>query len=149
MDRVTLRAALSSRVEAFRLDGCGEDIYIKRLSALDRARIVDKHNALGKAGESDHPLETITVETQCYIVARGLVDEKGNRLYRDDELQAIAEEIPAKTLDELSNKILTVSGMIGDVVDAAKNSNPIRNGSSNSGSPPGSDGGMPTPSSIN
>lgn len=147
MDRIEFRTALASRIEKFRLDECGLDVFVKKLSALDRARIVDRHRALEKAEDSGHQLETVTKETQCYIVARGLVDEKGGRLYKDDELQAVAEEIPATELDALSRKILSISGM--GSTEPVPNSNPTRNEPSSSGSPLDSGGGIPTPSLIN
>jgi len=131
MDRVELRNKLSGRIEKFRLDEYETDVYVRPLSALDRARIVDKYRALNKAEESDSAFETMTIETQCYVVSRGLVDEGGKRLYLDDEAPKIAEEFPCKALDALSKKILALSGMDGGQVDAEKNSQPVPNEDSN------------------
>jgi hypothetical protein len=148
MDRVELRKAFSSRIEKFRLEECDQEVHLKKLSALDRARIVDKHAALTKASDTVNPFETITIETQCYIVSRGLVDQNGTRLYGDDDLRAIAEEIPATALDACSKRILAISGMGGEESSAPKNSNPTPNEDSKCDSPQGSDGGTLMPSSA-
>jgi hypothetical protein len=114
MDRIELRAKFASRVEAFPLEEFDLNLFIKPLSALDRARIVDGYKKLKADDGSDAPMEVMTVQSQCYIVSRGLVDEKGNPCYGPDELEKIAEEIPGKALDKISNKILSVSGMLND-----------------------------------
>jgi len=139
MDRLELRTKFASRIERIRLeDFDGMELNIRPLSALERAKIVDKHKKLSK--DSEIALETLTIETQCFIVARGLVDEKGARIYKDDEAAAIAAEIPCKALDEISAKILEISGMSAKASEALKNSNPTPNGDSSDGSQPASEG---------
>ena len=140
MDRLELRTKFAGRIEQFRLDDFEMDLYLRPLSALERAKIVDKHKKLEKTNkDSDTALETLTIETQCFIVARGLVDEKGGRIYKDDEADAIAAEIPCKALDRISAKILEISGMTARP-DAIKNSDPTPNGDSSGDSRPASEG---------
>lgn len=112
MDRLELRTKFAGKIEAFFLEEFGIDVYLRSLSALERARIVDKYRKLDKGKDGDAAtFEEMTIEAQCYIVSRGLVDEKGVRVYKDDEAEAIAEEIPCKALDAISKRILFISGM--------------------------------------
>ena len=141
MDRLQLRTKFASRVEEFRLDDFDLTVHLRPLSAMERAKIVDKHKKFERLNkESDTALETLTIESQCFIVARGLVDEKGSRIYKDDEADAIAAEIPCKALDRISSKILEISGMTAKEAETLKNSDPTPNGDSSSGSQPGSGG---------
>lgn len=124
MDRLELRAKFASRIEPFRLESFGLDVNLRGLSALERAKLVDKYRVLDKQKDTDNALETLTVETQCFIVSRGLVDEKGSRIYSDDEAPKIAEEFPCKAIDEIAKQILAISGMSGTQAEEIKNSQP-------------------------
>ena len=125
MDRLELRTRFAGRIEKFRLDEFDMDVWLRGLSALDRARVVDKYRVLDKVKDSDNALETLTVETQCYIVSRGLVDEKGSRIYSESDVPQIADEMPCKALDAIAKRILEISGMSAVTVDdQIKNSNP-------------------------
>lgn len=149
MDRLTFRTKLSSRIEKFRLEDFDMEVWLKPLSALDRARVMDTYGRLSKDQESDNQMERMTSEAQAYIVAQGLVDENGTRIYRDDEIKEVGAEIPGVALDKLSSRILEISGFNATVGDAKNASSPIPSGNSSSGSPGPSDGGTPTNSLIN
>jgi len=145
MDRLELRTKFASRIETVRLEDFDNmELNIRPLSALERAKIVDKHKKLSK--DSEIALETLTIETQCFIVARGLVDEKGARIYKDDEADAIAAEIPCKALDQISAKILELSGMAAKAPETLKNSDPTPSGDSSGGWQPDSEGRTSKPS---
>ena len=122
MDRLQLRTKLSSRIEPFRLEEFDLDVHLRRLSALARARLGDAYKLLQESKASS--AENAVVEIQCRVVAQGLVDEHGARIYQDAELAAIAEEFPATALDQLSSKILAISGLGVSTEELAKNSQP-------------------------
>jgi hypothetical protein len=123
MDRVELRAKFAGRIEPFRLDEFDLDVHIKRLSALARAKLGDRYKSL-TSGEDAKAAENAVIEVQCRVVAEGLVDEHGTRIYRDDELSAIADEFPATALDQLSARILAISGLGISPEITVKNLNP-------------------------
>jgi hypothetical protein len=130
MDRLELRSKFSSRVEQFRLEKYQLDLCLKPLSALDRAKIIDGYQTLGK--DENATVERMTIESQCFIVSRGLVDENGLRIYQEDELQKIAEEIPCDALDLISKRVLAISGLGKDEEDSRKNSPAVLSADSSS-----------------
>lgn len=130
MDRVELRAKFAGRIEPFRLEEFDLNLHIRRLSALARARLGDKFTLL-QGGDKVSSNETAVIEVQSRIVAEGLVDEHGVRIYRDDEATAIAEEFPGTALDKLSNKILEISGIGASVQEnLVKNSETVQSAAS-------------------
>ena len=131
MDRLQLKTKFAERLEDFELEDYGLKLKLRPLSALERAKIVDKHKKLERTNrDSDNAIENVTIETQCFIVARGLVNETGNRIYQDDEAQQLAEEIPCKALDKISARILEISGMTATAATELKNFSPTPNGDS-------------------
>lgn len=150
MDRLELKTKFAGRIKQFRLEEFDLDLHLHELSALDRAKLVDKYRVLDKTKDAENQLENVTIQTQCFIVSRGLVDAGGKRIYADDEADKIAEEFPCNAIDKISQQILVISGMIAKAQDEAiKNSRPDLNGSSSSDSPHGSGDGTPTGSSVN
>lgn len=142
MDRVELRKKFAGKIQKFRLDEFDLDLNLRGLSGLARAKLGDKFKLLDKV-EADNAAETAVIEVQCRVVAQGLVDESGQRIYRDDEYAAIAEEIPATALDKISKEILRISGLGStEIADAAKNSNPTPSADLLSGSEKPSEGGI-------
>jgi hypothetical protein len=121
---------MASRVEKVQLDEYGVELFIRPLSALERAKIIDKYGTLSKDKENSPSFETITIETQCFVVCRGLVEENGKRLYGDDEAQKLAEEFPCEALDQLSKRIMTLSGMDKKQDNLIKKSNSTPNADS-------------------
>lgn len=143
MDRVELRTKFAGRIEKFRLAEFDVDVYIRRLSGRARAKLGDKHKLLA-TDTGANAFEKGVIEVQCRVVAQGLVNEMGSPIYSEDEIDAIADEFPATALDELSKKILEISGLGKSVEDAIKNSVPTPNGNSNSDLQPVSEGGTLT-----
>lgn len=127
MDRLELRTKFAGKVEKLPLPEFDTEVFVRSLSALDRARVLDKFKVLNKEMEADGALVRMTTEAQCFIVARGLVDQSGNRTYSDEEVAAIGEEIPSKALDAISRKILSLSGIGETAEDPLKNSDPTPN----------------------
>jgi hypothetical protein len=141
MDRVALREKLASRVEKIRLEEYGIELFVRPLSALERARVVDKYGLLSKDKEKPPLMETFTIENQCFIVCRGLVQENGKRVYGDDEAEKLADEFPCLVLDRLSTQILILSGMDKSPDEQIKNWSPTPSEGSSLGSQRSSDGG--------
>lgn len=123
MDRLELRKKFSSRIEKVRLESYDMELHIRPLSALERARTFDRYRELNKGQDAQSMFETMTKEAQCYIASRGLVDDSGAQIYKNDEAEALAEEIPGDALDLIVKDILHISGM-DKSEDAAKNSTP-------------------------
>jgi hypothetical protein len=140
MNRSELRSKFASRIASFRLDEFDLDLHLRHLSAFERAQILEKDEARRNAQKDNNIGQalTLTVQTNSLIVAKGLVDEKGNRVYGDDELEVPGSEIPAKALDAIAIEILRISS---PKVDASKNLNPTPSDSSSSDSQPASAGG--------
>ena len=146
MDRVSLRAKFAGALVDYTLEEFDIPLKLRALSALDRARIVDRFAALQKL-DVDNKVEKQTIQNQCYIVARGLMDDTGNPMYPDDELEKVAAEIPSKALDKISSQILEISG-INAKAEPVKNLPPTsaESESSNSDLQPASVGGTSTDS---
>ena len=111
MDRIEFREKMTKCAKNVRLDEMDKDVHIKKLSALDRAKWIDRYKALNKNDEAENAFEKMTVETQCYLITRCLVDESGARIYTDGEEEKAAEEITGTALDQLSKEILNYSGL--------------------------------------
>jgi hypothetical protein len=144
MNIFEIREKFSCLVEVYRLEEISMDVYLRPLSALDRAKVIDKYRSLDKAKDSENAMESMTINAQCFIVARGLVDEKGNPCCKPEEAAMLAEMFPANALDGLSRKILEMSGIGGaaqTITDQAKNLNPSPIADFSSGSPSPSDAG--------
>jgi hypothetical protein len=130
MDRLELRKLVASRLVTHRLAGFEQDVYLKPLSGLDRARAIDKYKALQKQSEEAGATERMTIEAQAYVIVRSLVDANGTRTYQDDETEAVAQELPCDTMDDLANHILEISGMRTPQEERIKNSVPTPSESS-------------------
>jgi hypothetical protein len=140
MDRLELRTKFASKVEKYELAKYNITLNLRGLSALARAELGDKFTALSKA-EADSPAITGVREIQARVVSQGLVDDSGNRIYQDNELDDIAKEFPADALDEVAKEIMRISGLGADRVEELKKKS---ESSPNSG---GSDE-SPAPSSV-
>ncbi len=148
MDRLELRKAFFGRIVKHRLDQFGVEVNLRALTGLDRAKAQAKSVIVEKSKDAENSLEIITRELVSFVISRGLVDDSGNRLYGDEEVDRIGEEIPGTAMDEIFAEILSISKLNrADVEAAAKNSKPTLNESSKCDSPGSSDGGMSTSSS--
>ena len=124
MDRLELRTKFASRIEPFRLEEFGVSVFLRRLSGLARAKLQFISQDLNGKG-TNNPQEIL--DFQCKVIAEGLVDEAGTRLYGDDELAAIATEIPGVAIDPIATKILKISSpeVAANVEQLTKNSEAI------------------------
>lgn len=110
MNREELRRKFSGRLERLRLDEFDCDIHVCRLSALAHAKMADRW-AIFRNSERANSAEAAIIEVQCRIVAEGLVDQHGTKIYREDELEAIATDFPSAVLEKICNRILEISGL--------------------------------------
>jgi len=124
MDRIELRSKFQSRIEKFPLEEFGLEVWLRRLSGLARAKLQLISLELGAKKKSD-PQEVL--QFQCQVIAEGLVDAAGARLYKDDESGAVAEEIPGVVIDQIATKILKISSteFVPKVEEISKNLAPI------------------------
>lgn len=116
MNREQLHSRASGRIEKVRL-GDGTEVSVRPLSALDRARVFDRYNALKSSNGNEPTLEEI-VKTQCFVVSRGLVDESGRLLYQEEDTAAISADL-WDSIDELAAKIIELNRKAKE--DAEKN----------------------------
>jgi|WetSurMetagenome_2_1015567.scaffolds.fasta_scaffold1378369_1 hypothetical protein len=129
MNREQLRNRISGRIEKVRLEDDSE-VFIRRLSALDRARLFDRYK--GKTAEeiAGQTREEI-VKNECFIVSRGLVLEDGSLVYPDEDPEVISDEIDWESIDLISTRILKISGL-SKKEEEEKNSPPTLNVDSSS-----------------
>jgi hypothetical protein len=148
MDRVELRKAFFSRIVKFRLEQFGLEVNLRALTGSDRAKAQAKSVLVDKSKEADNSLEIMTKELISFVISRGLIDESGNRLYGDDEVDKVADEMPGAAMDEIFSEILSISRLNKtNLEETAKNSSPSPSESSSSGLQPSSDAGTLTGSS--
>jgi hypothetical protein len=120
MDRLEIRSKFQSKVTPFTLEKYDITLNLRGLTAMARAELGDKYSAIEKDKSGDNPAVTAVKEIQARVVSQGLVDEKGNRLYRDDELEAIATEFPGDALDAVAKEIMRLSSLTADRVEDIK-----------------------------
>ena len=120
--RNAILEACRRRTMEFQLDELGDSVRLRSLSALERARLAD---AWTKAAANEGGgAETNTREVQCRIAAHGMVDESGERIFGDGDLEAVGQ-INAAALDKICAEILRLSGLSAGAVEvAAKNLQP-------------------------
>ncbi len=153
MDRLELRTKFAGRIEKFRLEEFDLEVYLRRLTAFERAKYFQQYEKIQTArssGEKAEVLQDFAKEVQCFVVGCCLVDETGKRIYEGEEADKLGDEIPCTALDDIYKQILFISRLnAGEVSEKEKNLLPTPNASSSSGLQPGSDGGTSTPSSGN
>ena len=132
MDRLELRTKFASLVEPFRLDEYDMNLHVRKLSALERAKFAEACRVSDRSRDADNMLEVVTKSVSAFVVSRGLVNEDGSRIYRDDELEQITEEFPADALDTIAEKILVISKLKKPVDEEIKNSETVPSDSSSS-----------------
>lgn len=91
-------------------------VYIRRLSGLDVARLGDSYK-----GAEDRSIEANERAIQCRIVQLSLVDENGERLFGESELDQVGE-LDKDVLDLITTSVTEFSGLNVTVRDAEKNS---------------------------
>lgn len=115
--RNAIQAALKKRIKAVEIPDFGT-VSLRRLSGLDTARLGD----IG-AKATERTLEDNEKLIQCKVVQLGLVDENGERIFGDSDLDQIAQ-MDRDILERIQNEVMAYSGM-GRAGDAEKNSESI------------------------
>jgi hypothetical protein len=130
MNREQLRSRASGRIEKFRLDD-GSEVFIRPLSALDRARILDRYKEIRETQGDKQNLEEV-IKSQCFILTRSIVDGESKKLlYPEDDETVVADEIDWPSMDAIAARVIEISGMaVKD--EAEKNLQPTPSGDSNS-----------------
>ncbi len=124
MDRVELRSKFAGQIEKFDLPEFGVTVHLRRLSGAARAKLQFISLDL-EAKNSNDPQEVL--DFQCKVIAEGLVDESGVRLYGEEEVSFVAMEIPGVAIDPIAQKILNISStkIAERLQQQVKNSEPI------------------------
>lgn len=143
MDRLTLRTKVSSRIEPFRLEEYDLDLHLRKLSATERSHFSERAITANEKKDAPEYMDKLTKDVVAYVVAHGLVDETGKRIYADDEENVIPDELPGDVLDAICDRILVISKLKkASIEDEVKNLNPTPNSSLVSDLPQSSVGGM-------
>jgi hypothetical protein len=102
-----------------------DKLFIKPLSALERAQFLDNYNELSKQKDAEgSQIEKLVKKVQGFAIVKSLVDEKCSRLFSDEEIDTLIIQFPCDAFDFISNKIMKLNSIdTGD--KAIKNSDPI------------------------
>lgn len=103
--------ALARKVVKVTIDDLGEDVYIRKITGVDRQQFFDLIKKSGTADEAENSLDV--------LVGMGLSDEAGNRLFNTDELDEISK-LPLDLLRKLVVQILEHNGLGNNSVDTTK-----------------------------
>lgn len=95
----------------------GGSVGIRRLGVLEIARI---QNECDKVKDADEDKQTLF---GLRLVASGLCDEHGNRLYQDGELEALGKR-SFTVVKSLMDTVIAHNGLGKDAVDDAKKNSP-------------------------
>lgn len=116
--RDALLTASKRRLHCFDIPEFEGSVHLRSLSAADRLALRSKWAEAGAKGDSG------SFEFQCALVSKCLVDSEGNRIFGDDDAEAIGA-LDARVLDSLALEAVRISGLSQQAVDtAAKNSEP-------------------------
>lgn len=92
---------------------------LREMSGTDR----DKFEIAAFNGDGDGHRRVNTLHLRARMVALCLVDEQNVRLYADDEVHMLSDEIPASVIAELFVAAQKLNGMDAEAAErAAKNS---------------------------
>jgi len=142
MDRLQLRTKFSSRIEKFRLDEYDLDLNLRKLSATERSHFSERAITANEKKDAPEYMDALTKDVVSYVVAHGLVDETGKRIYADDEEANIPDELPGDVLDAICDRVLVISKLKkASIEEEIKNSDPTPNLSLVSDSPQSLEGG--------
>lgn len=109
------------KLEAVEVPEWGVTVYLRELSAdqVSRYRSIAVGAVNAQTREVTDPAALMNVG--CQVVAWGVCDESGTRLFADADLAALGEK-NANVIDRLSTQILRLSGLGRTVTAAKKNS---------------------------
>ena len=92
---------------------------LREMSGTDRDKF--EIAAFREDGEGKRHVEPLHLRAR--MVALCMVDENGNRLYADDEIEMLSDEIPASAIGKLFVAAQKLNGLDADAAEtAAKNS---------------------------
>lgn len=93
----------------------GGDVYVRGLTGNER----DAYEAgLIRVG-SNGKVETVTAQARGRLAAIGLCDEKGRRLFTDDDARQLGDK-NAAALGRICDRIRKLSGMDAEAIEEAK-----------------------------
>jgi hypothetical protein len=92
----------SKMKELKKINIMGEEMYIKLMSGAERTKYLSMM--------PDKATTVDVIKAQDYLVAVSTTDETGKRLYDDNEIEAVGQELPAFVIDELSKEIADYNG---------------------------------------
>jgi hypothetical protein len=131
MNKSELRVKFAAKVQVVPMKSYDCSFTIRPMSALEKAQLIDKHKAALKIADGEEiSVEKVMKEVQCYAVSKTLIDDNGNRLYADAEVDQIATDFPCDALDFLAKKIMIISGIEQEEDETIKNSDPTPNDAS-------------------
>ena len=112
------QAARDTKIERAKMTvpEIGGDIYVRGMSGIERQRITESHRIRkgGRAGQLNLPLLLIA------IAARVIVDEDGNRLLNDGDVEVLGR-LPSGVIDRIISKTNELSGMTDEESDELGN----------------------------
>ena len=110
-----IREALAAKRAPIEVDiGIGEPIYLRKMSGHDRAKYLDVVSGLD--GENSG-VASVTISAHILIIS--MVDEDGNKLYTEDDLDAVMS-LDIDLIDGIVNEAASINGLSGDSVEEAE-----------------------------
>ena len=118
-NRESIKQRLVNSVKKIEVEGWGE-AYIRQWSGTERIEYLKASSDIKTDGEIDF---TKVARNQFELVAVGLCDEQGNRLYGDDEIGELSKEINAEVIELLFIEVSKHNGLeVSEIKEEIKNS---------------------------
>ena len=118
-NREVVKQRLVDSVKKIEIKGWGE-AYIRQWSGAERIAYMKASSDVKTDGEID--FEKVA-GNQFELVAVGLCDEQGNRLYGDDEISELPKEIKAEVIELLFIEVSKHNGLeVSEIKEEIKNS---------------------------
>lgn len=122
----------SRRSGTFGVSALDDEVRLRQFSAAERIDLMRRFQAAA-AIEDDAEQGRSQQEITAKLLQLTMVDEAGQRLYDEAELDALQEELSSEALDQIADKAMVFCGM-ADESDAPKKSKGTRKGAGSSGS---------------
>jgi hypothetical protein len=109
------------RVETFPVERFGKTLRLRELNGAGRDQITAlymRHTPY-KQGQLAMVTDLPRHVNETYI-ALSVVDEKGARVFKDDDVTLIAERWPSELITQIANKIQQISGMTQEELESAR-----------------------------
>lgn len=118
-NRDIIKQRLVGSVKKVEVADWGE-AYIRQWSGAERVAYMKASSQMRTEGEID---VSKVIENQFLLVAIGLCNENGNRLYNDDEINELPKEVKAEVIEDLFTEISKYNGLeISEIKEEIKNS---------------------------